>query len=295
SWMAEWEVASRFYSRIEARLGTRFLHVQPSVRWFASEDEKELWQQRMRNGDYAGLDVRYVPGRDDGTIFAPYGGFEMFPSARLDTVTYLAATREYFCERGAYVQHELDLSGLVPSLEGVRVPALDIICQGVLFCQGHLGRSNPWFPHVDFRPAKGEILTLSIEEYEELRTQHFDVWLAPKEAGTFRAGSNYEWNQLDELPTERVRNELLQRLSGSFRVPVEVLNHQAGIRPAVSDSRPVVGFHPTHPQLMILNGLGAKGTLWAPLASSLLLAFIADGEQIPAEWSVNRFECRGGS
>ncbi|MEZ5942115.1 MAG: FAD-dependent oxidoreductase [Planctomycetaceae bacterium] len=295
SWITEWEVASRFYSQLEARLATRFWHVHPSVRWFADEDDKKVWQQRMQSGEYAGLDVHFVPARNDSTIYGPFGGFEMFPAARLDTMEYLRATRAYFRGQGAYVECDLDLNDVVPSSEAVHVPQLGMSFQGVVFCQGHSGSANPWFSHVDFRPAKGEILTLNIAGYDEERTQHFEVWLAPSESGTFRTGSNYEWDALDDVPTERVRGELLQRLSNRFRVPVEVSGHQAGIRPAVSDSRPVVGGHPNHPRLMILNGLGAKGTLWAPLASSFLLSLIADGEPAPAEWDVSRFRRFGGT
>jgi len=58
----------------------------------------------------------------------------------------------------------------------------------------------------------------------------------------------------------------------------------------VIDRRPLLGNHPLHSNLNILNGLGTRGVLMAPLLSHWLLEFIEKREQIPNEVAINRFE-----
>ena len=52
----------------------------------------------------------------------------------------------------------------------------------------------------------------------------------------------------------------------------EVIRQDAGIRPVVSDRRPVVGIHQKHSNLAILNALGTNGVLWAPALASELVS-----------------------
>ena len=50
----------------------------------------------------------------------------------------------------------------------------------------------------------------------------------------------------------------------------EVIEHYAGVRPTVKDRRPLVGTHPLHNTIHVLNGLGTRGVMLAPaMATSL--------------------------
>jgi glycine/D-amino acid oxidase-like deaminating enzyme len=42
------------------------------------------------------------------------------------------------------------------------------------------------------------------------------------------------------------------------------MHHDYGVRPTIKDRRPVIGFHPAHPQLGYFNGFGTKGVSLAP-------------------------------
>ena len=86
----------------------------------------------------------------------------------------------------------------------------------------------------------------------------------------FRAGSTYEREQLDGEPTERGRSEIESRLREFLRLPFEVIDHAAAVRPIIRESRPVLGFHPEHPRIGIFNGLGSKGSLLAPFFAAQL-------------------------
>ena len=52
--------------------------------------------------------------------------------------------------------------------------------------------------------------------------------------------------------------------------PFEILSHNSGIRPTTKDRRPLLGRHTTLKRLHLLNGLGTRGVLMAPLLSEWL-------------------------
>ncbi|MDC0088282.1 FAD-dependent oxidoreductase [Akkermansiaceae bacterium] len=123
-----------------------------------------------------------------------------------------------------------------------------------------------WFSYVPHRSAKGEILTLKIKGLDSSVRYHANGWLAPRGNDCWKAGASYDWVNLDSEPTQEGRDEVLARLETwlSKDLEIEVVDHAAGVRPIIRNSRPVIGFHPDRPQLGFFNGLGSKGTLMAP-------------------------------
>jgi glycine/D-amino acid oxidase-like deaminating enzyme len=55
------------------------------------------------------------------------------------------------------------------------------------------------------------------------------------------------------------------------------------------DKRPVAGVHPEHPRVGVLNGLGAKGTLLAPILAQQWTKHLKSGAPFSAEVDVQRF------
>ncbi len=45
---------------------------------------------------------------------------------------------------------------------------------------------------------------------------------------------------------------------------LKLFNILAGVRPTVKDRRPLIGTHPMHSQLHVLNGLGTRGVMLGP-------------------------------
>jgi len=82
---------------------------------------------------------------------------------------------------------------------------------------------------------------------------------------------------------------LLSKLAEIVNVPAAVVEHRAAVRPVSHDFRPMVGWHPEVPQLGILNGLGAKGSLYAPRLSQLLADNLLQGTSLPSELDVQRW------
>ena len=149
--------------------------------------------------------------------------------------------------------------------------AATVLCEGAAgLIAGRLGRH---------RCAKGEILTLHAPGWREDRILiGGGGWLVPLGDGMFKAGSTYVWDRLDGEPTaegrERVE-EIARRLGGA---DFEVVGHEAGVRPIVRKSQPVIG--PLADGRIVFNGLGSKGSLYAPRVAGHLAAWLANETDI---------------
>ena len=68
----------------------------------------------------------------------------------------------------------------------------------------------------------------------------------------------------------------------------EVLEHFAGVRPTVKDRRPLVGLHPNHPNMYILNGLGTRGVMLGPFLAHQLFNYIENNIPLDEEINIDR-------
>src|ERR1043165_6077278 len=116
------------------------------------------------------------------------------------------------------------------------------------------------------------MLTLRVPGLREERVVHRGIWLAPVGEGIFRAGSTYTWEPLDSTPTPEGRAEIEAKLRAFLKLPYEVLDHRAAVRPVIDAGYPVLGRHPEHPQLAYFNGLGSKGSLMSPFFAHQIAA-----------------------
>ena len=164
----------------------------------------------------------------------------------------------------------------------VELPRWNLQTRTLVFCEGISARSNPWFSHVAFHPARGEILIVEIPNWNEERIIHGGVWIAPRgshvegQSRLYRVGATYDWDQLDAGPTATGRSSLIASLEKLLNRPYVIVDHQSAVRPILKQQIPVIGCHPRYSQLGFFNGLGSKGSLQAPflakqLASHLVL------------------------
>ena len=109
------------------------------------------------------------------------------------------------------------------------------------------------------------------------------------ESDNYLVGSTYEWTDKTNTPTSKAKSQLLEKLELLISCSYEVVNQRAGIRPTVSDRRPLVGCHPNHNRMYVLNGLGTRGVMIAPYVADKLFRFIENNETLDTDIDVNRF------
>jgi len=286
-WDELYPIAVAFYRAVESDTGTPFFHQRPAARLFADGSERDEFHRREGN-ILRGLVTRELQLRAEW-FTDPLGGFEMPQAARLDVPQYLDVSRAHFRAHGAYHTAELDPRELELTASGVRIPGLSVDAQAVIFCRGFDTDTDPWFGAVRFNAAKGEVLTVRVPGLAEDRVVHRGVWLAPVGNEVFRVGATYTRDQLDTRPTAEGRAEIESKLRAFLKLPFEVLDHRAAVRPVIDAGFPVLGHHPRHPQLAYFNGLGSKGSLLAPYFAEQLAQHVCDGTELEKGLDVSRF------
>jgi glycine/D-amino acid oxidase-like deaminating enzyme len=67
------------------------------------------------------------------------------------------------------------------------------------------------------------------------------------------------------------------------------MDQTAGIRPTVAGRRPLVGKHPKHQNLAILNGLGTRGVMIGPTVAKALYNHLENQEELEKDIDIIRF------
>jgi glycine/D-amino acid oxidase-like deaminating enzyme len=116
------------------------------------------------------------------------------------------------------------------------------------------------------------------------------VFVLPLGDNKYRVGATYEWNELNELTTEKGKADLIEKLKKILKVPFEIIEHDAGIRPTVNDRRPLIGLHPEHPAVGVFNGMGTKAVMIAPYFAKQFVDFLENKNTLDPEVSIERFK-----
>lgn len=293
SWMADELIPfmDRFYTKTEEKLNTRFYYKKNIVKLFTEDQEKELWKKKSGEevGKYLGKEIRseFLPN----LIHSPEGTAEVLNAGNLDTLTYLTCFRTYFKEQGILIEEKFDHADLL--IEEGNVKFNGHIADKIIFCEGYKALENPWFSWLPFKLTKGEILTIKLSGEHQIPLEKVinkGVFILPLGKGLYKVGATSEWNDLNETPTEKGKKELSDKLDKVLRVPYEILEHKAGIRPTVNDRRPLIGIHPQHPQLAVFNGMGTKAVMLSPYFADQFANHLLHGSPIDKEADIARFK-----
>ncbi|QVL29827.1 FAD-binding oxidoreductase [Telmatocola sphagniphila] len=287
-WDDYWPLAKHFYQQVERFTQASILTLAPMVRIFTEQKELQRFEAQLQVEPHL---LRSDPSStlDPNDFEQPHGSFEMPVAGVLNCPEYLQATRDYLRSQQRFLTDRLDLSEDIELLrDRVYVPRWKLTACQLISCTGHQERRNPRLL-ADWLPAKGEILTLRIPGLQETRVVHRGIWLARCGNEIYRAGSTYEWKELDSAPTQAGRELILKRLKEFLKRDFEIVDHRAAIRPILRDLKPAIGLAPDLPQLGFFNGLGTKGALYAPLVSLHFANFLIDATPIPTQLSWTRF------
>ena len=286
-WDQFWPEAFAFYREIERRTESHFFDESLMLRLFANSEESQRFNRK--NSAVETFVTTTKPTIPSHLTSAEFGGFEM-QGGRLHVAKYLDCSRRFFTSVNAYRQAEIEPEkDLDLRTDGVELPRLGLSAGCILFCQGFQVDPPRWFDSVRFNPAKGEILRVEFDRECDQRILHRGIWVAPDDATTVRVGANYEWKVLSSEPTIAAKDWLTSKLDQLLQVGYKVIEQRAAVRPTMHDFRPVVGLHPEHQQIGMINGLGSKGSLMAPRLARMLAENLLHGTSLPLEVSLSRW------
>lgn len=289
SWLAEALVPEllQFYKEAESTLGTRLIEERAIIKSFTEEQEQALWMKKALE-DASFLDPQLYQDLQITAVDLIPAYSKVKQAGNLHVKPFLASTQAYLLKRQSYLQEQFDHAAL-RSDDGI-LSYKHLRATRIVFCEGHLISRNPLFKEIAIKPAKGEVLTIRCEGLLLTRDiLNKGIFILPLGDQLYKVGATYQWEQLNDLPTQAAKEELLAKLKALIHVPFEVVAHEAGVRPAVIDRRPVIGEHPQHKHHYVFNGFGTKAVMLAPFFAKQLLNFIQHAEPLDKEISASRF------
>lgn len=268
--------AIAFYREIENSLHIQCIQQKDMLRIIDSQETLDLFKRRALEPVYQDYLGSYnAPNSFVNSIHDPFGSFIIKQSAYLDTQTFLRAIRKFLEERKCLIEMDFDYSELKLLTNGIKYK--NIKAELMIFCEGYKALKNPWFQHLQFQYAKGEILTINLDNHLPDYIINQRKWLLPQGDHKFKAGSNYDCNTLDETPTLAAKNEIISELSKSIKnfMP-EIIEHKGGIRLNTTVYKPVAERHPQYLQLAIFNAFASKGSFLIPSHADSLIKLLCN-------------------
>jgi glycine oxidase len=281
------DVALPIYKKLEKDLKIKIDHKIKLLRRFASVEEQNMW---FTASDKPILEL-YLSTKllknDNKFIDAPFGFGEVLHAGRLDTEKLISCYKNFLREKDVLVEKSFNHNALEINKDNVVYQ--NIYARYVVFAEGFGVKNNPFFKSIPLNGTKGEVITIKAPDLKIDYGIKSSVFIIPIEKDTYYVGATYNWKDKTQLPTDTGKGELITKLKTFITCDFEVINHQAGVRPTVTDRRPLIGKHPEHNSLFVMNGLGSRGVMIAPYVAKKLYNFIEKGEVLDNEININRF------
>jgi len=280
-------VALSTYKKLENYLGINVDDQRPIYRIFNSIEEQNNWFLAADKPKLQQFLVPKIIENNNPNIQAPFGYGEVKFTGRVDTKLLLEAYRNDLKSKDLFLEETFDYSALELNHE---VNYKEITAKKLIFAEGFGMKQNPFFNTLPLEGTKGELLVIHAPDLKLDVILKSSVFAIPIGDEQYLVGSTYAWNDYSNTPTESAKNELLEKLRKVISCSFKAVHHRAGIRPTVTDRRPLVGQHKAHKNLYLMNGLGSRGVLIAPTVAKDLITYIEDGVPLPKEIDINRFK-----
>lgn len=292
SWLADDLIPEllSFYEYWQKEFKTTFIHKRVIIKPFTEDQEINLWIKKSTDVETPNVFLDPVTYKDmtidEHAIIKSYS--KVLQAGNIDVAHFLEHTKNYLNDRQCYFEEEFDFNSLKITQD--KFSYKELAGKNIIFCEGHLVSKNIYFNWIPMKPAKGETITIH-STHLKLNQDIFNkgFFILPLRNDLFKIGATYEWNELNDLPTEKGKLELLHKLNAVVTSPYEIISHEAGVRPAVSDRRPLVGQHPEIKNMYIFNGLGTKAVMLAPYFAKQLVNLLKYQLPIDPEVSPARF------
>ncbi|MEM9142689.1 MAG: FAD-dependent oxidoreductase [Bacteroidota bacterium] len=281
------EMAMPFYQDLEGKLGVALDYKVPVLRRFASVEEQNLWFQAA---DRPGLDrflSTQIQSNQNPAIRATYGYGQVLHTGRIATHTLVETYKAYLSDKNVLLKDTFDHKSLTILDAGIDYKGIK--AKRIVFAEGFGLRNNIFFNYLPLNGSKGELLTLHAPELKEQNVIKSSVFIIPLGNDRYRIGATYQGKDKTQVPTQEAREQLVQKLDTFLECNYTVVDHVAGIRPTVADRRPLIGRHPEHPRLYVLNGFGSRGVMIAPFAAQQLFGHIEEDTPLLPQMDIARY------
>lgn len=278
---------SPFYSRIENHLNTQVDFPINIIRFFKSlEQQNDFFSKTEEEGFSQYLVSKSETKIDHLPVKNEMGFGEITETGWVNTVELLQKYRSFLDQEKLILNEKFDFESLVFNDEKVRYKGYS--AEKIIFCEGSLMLDNPYFGYLNLVPTKGELFTIRAKELAVDKILNKGFFCLPLGDNLYRVGATYVWKELTYKTTEEGKQDLKEKIESLLTCDYEIIDHKVGIRPTVSDRRPLIGLHYEHRSLALFNGLGTKGVLVAPWLANHFTDFLEGKAEINPEYNLQR-------
>jgi glycine oxidase len=288
-----WEAQSQlvtmntFYNQLKPRIEQQFDFKMPILRKFFSIEEQNNWFAASDKPALAPFLSTQLHFKEYKGITAPFGYGEVLYTGYVDTASLLESYRNYLIENFCFRQESFDYAAIVFEENNVRYK--DIQAKHIIFAEGFGLHANPYFNQLPLDGTKGELFIIKAPDLNLDVIVNTSVFILPLGNDLFKVGATYNWKDKTDIPTEEGKTELVERIQEIIGCDFEIVSHFAGVRPTVRDRRPLVGTHPEHNRIHVLNGLGTRGVMLGPAMAKALFEAIENQIPLNKEIDIQRF------
>lgn len=281
------EKAMPFYTSLEEKLGIKIDSKFQTKKAFKSIEDQNNWyiaSDKPLLSSY--MNPKVYNEKIDG-VLCDHGFGEVYETGRIHTKELLSAYEAYLKEKNQIIFETFEYDAL--KVNDSSITYKKITATYIVFAEGYGVVHNPYFKQLPLNEAKGELVTIHAPDLNIDFLLKSTLFVLPLGDNYYKVGATFNWKDKTSSPSEEGRNELVEKLKNVINVPYTITEQSAGIRPTVKDRRPLVGRHPNHKNIAVLNGLGTRGVMIAPTIAQELFEHLEHETALSAEIDIKRF------
>lgn len=288
-WNADEQLAFAipFYESIEKKFNKKYDYKVPIYRVFKSIEEQNNWFSACDNILLQKYMVSKIINNKNIQVKAPFNFGKLEHTGRIDVNNLAKDYREFLFQQSLLKNEQFSYADL--HFHEDTLDYKDIQAKKIIFCEGFGLKGNPFFNYLPMEEAKGELITIHAPDLKIDYVIKAAVFIMPVGDDLYRVGATFNWEDKSNSPTQKGKEELIEKLETVINCSYKIVDHVAGIRPATKDRRPFIGAHPKMKNLAILNGLGTRGVMIAPLMAQKLFEHLEHKIPLENEISIARF------
>jgi len=289
AWKADEQLSEMlpFYKKLEKKLEINCVEKLQVLRRFASIEEQNSWFEAADKNTLRPFLSTEILSNTNFGIKAPFGYGEVLGTGKIKVAKMLSSYEQYLSQDNKLRIEPFNFSLLKIDKEVCYYDGIK--AKQIVFAEGFGMKNNPFFNYLPLTSTKGEYLFIKAVELKLQSVIKAGLFVIPEGDDTYRVGATYKWKDQSNEPTEASRTEIQEKLEAFLRCDYQILDQVAGIRPTVTDRRPLVGKHPTQANIYLLNGFGSRGVMIAPWAATRLYTYIEEQKVLEKEMDCSRF------
>ncbi len=272
------------YEKMGQALGVNAIASTKMIEFFPSAQMRIAFSERAAGSHREYISLPNDESKFSGDFNYELGCGEIAPCYIANVQELLPAWRQKLLSDNALMNEHFDEKAL--DIHSAIIYK-DITAEKIIFCDGIYSSTNRFFRNLPFALNKGEALIIRSDEVPPNFVYKKNLTLAPLGGGEFWAGASYEWDFVDNLPSDGFLDRSVRTLKSWLKHPFEVVKRLASIRPATVERRPFVGMHPHLPSVGILNGMGTKGCSLSPYFAHQLVNHLTKNTPILPEVDIS--------